>query len=36
MFDLAAQEAGMCPRLIEMNPGLSMNSGEEYIATYQF
>lgn len=35
-FDLAAQEAGMCPRLIEMNPGLSMNSGEEYIVTYQF
>lgn len=35
-FDLAAQEAGLCPQLTEMNPGLSMNSGEEYIATYQF
>ena len=35
-FDLAAQEAGFCPQLTEMNPELRTNSGEEYIATYQF
>ncbi len=35
-FDLAAQESGLHPQLIEMNPGLCTNNGEEYIATYQF
>lgn len=35
-FDLAAQESGLHPQLIEMNPGLRTNNGEEYIATYQF
>ena len=35
-FDLAAQESGLHPQLIEMNPGLRTNNGEQYIATYQF
>lgn len=35
-FDLAAQEMGVCPRLIDVNPGLNTINGEEYIATYQF
>ena len=35
-FDLAVQAVGLCPKLIEMDPGLRTNSGEEYIATYQF
>ncbi len=35
-FDLAAQEGGLCPQLMDMNPGLSTKNGEEYIATYQF
>jgi len=35
-FDLAAHEAGLCPKLIEVNPELRTINGEEYIATYQF
>ena len=35
-FDLAAQEAGLCPRLVVSDPGLQTPNSEEYIATYEF
>lgn len=35
-FDLAAQETGLCPQLMEKDPGLRTNNGEEYIASYHF
>ena len=35
-FDLAAREAGFKPRFAQIDPGIAVKDGEEYIASYEY